>query len=243
MKAPQTKPFQSGFSLVELTIVLIIVALLSTGLIFGMSAQRSVAENSDAQHQLEGIREALLGYVIVNGRLPCPAPANLPNTDASSGVAPAPPCDKTLQHGVLPWKTLGLAETDPWGNRFTYFASSRDNSLTPVESFTNALTAGALASFTINTPGNANIKDNAAAAANIASDLPAVVVSHGKNPASAWQTSGVQLPASANADERENADADTTFVSRIPSETFDDLVIWIIPSILKSRMVAAGRLP
>jgi hypothetical protein len=47
----------------------------------------------------------------------------------------------------------------------------------------------------------------------------------------------------AAGDELENADNNLTFVSRAPSDTFDDQVIWIIPSILKSRMVAAGRLP
>ena len=36
---------------------------------------------------------------------------------------------------------------------------------------------------------------------------------------------------------------DLTFVSHTPSDSFDDLLIWIVPSILKSKMVAAGRLP
>ena len=232
-----------GFTLVEMTIVLIIVALLTGGLLVGVSAQRNATENIDAQRQLENIKEALLGYAMINGRLPCPAQANLPNTDTNAGVALVPPCDKTLQYGVLPWKTLGLTETDPWGNRFTYFASSRDNSLTPIWSFTNALVAGSLATFTLDTPGNANMKENAGAGAYIASDLPAVIVSHGSRGAGAYQTSGVRLPNPTSQDEQENTDDDTTFVSRTPTDNFDDLVIWINPSILKSRMVAAGRLP
>lgn len=84
------KFIQSGFTLVELTMVLIIVALLSTGLLFGVSAQRSVAENADAQRQLENIRETLLGFAIANGRLPCPAVPTLASGDVNAGVAATP---------------------------------------------------------------------------------------------------------------------------------------------------------
>ena len=76
----------------------------------------------------------------------------------------------------------------------------------------------------------------------MAPDLPAVVVSHGSRGAGAWQPNGSQLPGAAG-DEAENADADLTFISRTQDGNFDDLVTWIVPSILKSKMVAAGRLP
>ena len=69
-----------------------------------------------------------------------------------------------------------------------------------------------------------------------------MVVSHGGRSAGAYQTSGAKLPGAAG-DEAENADADLTFVSHTPSDSFDDLLVWISPSILKSKMVAAGRLP
>lgn len=233
MPSTQAPHHQPGFTLIELAIVLVIVALLTSGLLMGISAQRSTAENADAQRQLENIREALLGYAMANGRLPCPALANLPNTDVNAGIAPAPPCDNALRYGVVPWVTLGLPETDPWGRRFTYYASS---------DFTAALAGGTLASFTLATLGNANIKDSAGSSANIASEIPAVVVSHGSNGAGAWQPDGTQLGGAAG-DELENANNTLTFVSHVPSSGFDDLVTWIVPSILKSKMVAAGRLP
>ena len=233
MKALSVKYFQTGFTLVELTIVLIIVALLSTGLMFGVSAQRAVAENADAQRQLENIREALLGFAIANGRLPCPAVATLATGNANAGIAATPPCLNTAQYGVLPWATLGLPESDPWGNRYTYFVGS---------AFTAAVPVGAQTSFTLDTTGTANIKANGASTANIASDVPAVIISHGSRPTGSYQSTGAQLGGAAG-DELENADINLIFVSRAPSDTFDDQVIWIVPSILKSRMVAAGRLP
>jgi prepilin-type N-terminal cleavage/methylation domain-containing protein len=218
----------NGFSLVELAIVLVIVALLTSGLLLGISAQRNAAENTDARRQLEIIGEALNGFALTRGRLPCPAVANLTNTDVNAGLE-----NCALQHGVLPWAALGLPETDPWGNRFTYFASS---------SFTGAVPVGALASFTLDTDGNANIKATSSSTSNLATNLPAVVVSHGSRGAGAWQPSGAQLPGAAG-DELENSDADLTFIAGQPSNSFDDLLTWVVPSILKSKMVAAGRLP
>jgi prepilin-type N-terminal cleavage/methylation domain-containing protein len=229
----------NGFSLVELAIVLVIVALLTSGLLLGISAQRNAAENVDAQRQLENIREALLGFAMANGRLPCPADPALTSADVNKvGLEDPPngPCNRVI--GAVPWATLSLPELDPWGNRFTYFASNQ---------FTAVPTGGALASFSLSTgvapnstAGLANINDGNGN--NIASDLPAVIVSHGSHSAGAWQPSGVQLPGAAG-DELENANITPTFISHTPSNSFDDLVTWVVPSILKSKMVAAGRLP
>ncbi|QLQ24313.1 MAG: type II secretion system protein [Dechloromonas sp.] len=230
MKPPSSKPLhhKTGFTLVELAIVLVIVALLASGLMVGIAAQRNAAENIDAQRQLENIRETLTGFALTHGRLPCPALPNLASSDANAGVENCAQPD-----GVLPWVTLGLPEVDPWGRRFTYYAHAN---------FTAAVPGGALASFTLDTLGNANVKASSGSSGNVASDLPAVVVSHGSRGAGAWQSNGSQLPGAAG-DEAENADADLTFISRTQDGAFDDLVTWIVPSILKSKMVAAGRLP
>lgn len=230
MKLSLSKPPRhgTGFTLVELAIVLVIVALLASGLMVGIAAQRNAAETIDAQRQLENIRETLTGFALTHGRLPCPALPNLTSSDASVGVE-----NCAQPHGVLPWVTLGLPEVDPWGRRFTYYAHG---------SFTGAVPSGALASFTLDTVGNANVKAGSGSSSNVASDLPAVVVSHGSRGAGAWQPNGSQLPG-VSGDEAENADADLTFISRTQDGNFDDLVTWIVPSILKSKMVAAGRLP
>lgn len=245
---------QSGFSLVELTVVLVIVALLSSGLLLGLSAQRDVASNQEAQRQLDNIKEALLAFAITNGRLPCPALPTLANTDASAGQEDRPNINTVcnLTHGVLPWASLGLPETDPWGQRFTYFASDK---------FTKPIVSPALASFTLETglatatppdnAGTANVKATAGSGSNIASDLAAVIVSHGPplpppyttdTNVSVYNTDGTKLPVTPG-DEAENANATLTFVSRTQSSDFNDQIIWIAPNQLKSRLVAVGKLP
>ncbi len=225
---PRPPRLHSGFSLIELTIVLVIIALLSSGLILGLTAQRDVIANQDAQRQLDTAREALLGFAITNGRLPCPAIATLASSDANAGKE-----NCASAHGVLPWATLGLPETDPWGQRLTYYAHGN---------FTATVAAGATASFTLDTLGNASIKESLSAGADLASALPAVIVCHGRRGVGGYQNNGSQI-AGAAGEEAENADADTLFVAHTPTETFDDLLTWINPSILKAKLVAAGKLP
>lgn len=231
---------QRGFSLVELAIVLVIVALLSGGLMLGLSAQRDAAAYREAQHQLDTAKEALLGFAISHGRLPCPAASNSVSGGANAGMEDCLIVTNSNQrHGVLPWATLGLPETDAWDRRLTYFVSVK---------FSTPLVAGSLSSFAMSTgiypdnAGTANVKLIATSTSNIATDLAAVVVSHGGRGLGGYTTSGAML-AGAAGDEAENADADLTFVAHTQSMDFDDLVTWITPALLKSRLVAVGKLP
>ena len=66
---------QSGFTLVELTIVLIIVGLLVGSLIPPLSSRIDQRNYNETRQQLNEIREALIGFAVANGRLPRPATA------------------------------------------------------------------------------------------------------------------------------------------------------------------------
>lgn len=235
---------RNGFTLVELAIVLVIVAFLTGGLLMGITAQRASAENSDAQRQLDNIREALIGFAMANGRLPCPANPTIATTGgAGSEELTCSPLDCSTsdrvcsrEYGAIPWNTLGVPETDPWNSRFTYFVGNEfANPLTQTE-----IANGARARFKLDTVGRANIEDGAGN--RIASKVPAVIVSHGSRNFGAHQSSGNQI-AGAAGDELENANSTLTFVSRTPGNDFDDLVTWIAPGVLMAKMVAAGRLP
>ncbi|MEO8600438.1 MAG: prepilin-type N-terminal cleavage/methylation domain-containing protein, partial [bacterium] len=236
----------NGFTLIEMAMVLMIVGLLLGGMLVPLSAQMDQRNSTDTQKQLAEIKEALIGYALANGQLPCPAnPTDVTGVTATAGIARTPPCTGASSTGVLPWATLGVNETDAWGNRFTYrvtsdFADAIGNSTyggcTPSPIPTQA-------SFGLCSTGNLNVLSAASGGTNIASNVPAVIISHGKNAAGAYTPQGTQIAVGSNADELENSNGNTTFISHSPSPTFDDLVVWISPNILFNRMVSAGKLP
>lgn len=202
--------------------VLLIVALLLGGLMPTLSGQIEQRRVSETRKQLDEIKDSLIGYAIINSKLPCPAKATIPTNSANAGVA-----DCTLPTGVIPWATLGINETDAWGRRFTYTASS---------SFITS-------NFMLTSTGTLTVKNAALGGSNIANNIPAIFVSHGTNGFGAYTPQGTQIPISSDPDEIDNSNGGTTFVSHDFAPTFDDLVVWISPNILFNRMVAAGRLP
>ena len=238
--APLIKLAPNGFTLVEMAIVLFIVALLLGGLLPTISGQVEQQRINETRKQLDDIKQALIGFAIINGRLPCPANGILPSGDeVTSGGS----C--SLTKGVLPWATLAVNETDAWGRRFTYrvshggtsnFADSVDGT----DPTACAVTAGV--SFQICSSANLNIEATSGGT-NVATAVPAVVVSHGKNGLGAYPANGGTQIGTATGDEEENSDDNNTFVSKNFSQTFDDVVVWISPPVLINRMVTAGRLP
>lgn len=222
-----------GFTLVELAIVLIILALLSGGLMMTLSSQLDQRYYSDTQQRLQDIRDALLGYaashLALDGKpyLPCPDTDGDGFENRTGNVCTSP-------EGFLPWNNLGVGNQDAWNNRFRYH-------VTPSFARNDI-------GFTLSTTGTLRVCEQAACTSKLATQLPAVVVSHGKNGFGATTSGNLANPAPASADELENADVnDSDFVSHTfsppgPNE-FDDLIIWISPNILYSRLISAGRLP
>jgi len=105
----------SGFSLIELAIGLVIVATLLSALLVPLATQMDQRRVGETQKQLETAREALIGFAIANGRLPCPA------TDISNGIETFAPAGTRVTgeclylNGFLPGVTLGLSPLDADG--------------------------------------------------------------------------------------------------------------------------------
>jgi prepilin-type N-terminal cleavage/methylation domain-containing protein len=213
--------FQKGFSLVEMAIVLAIIGALLAGILPAISGQIEQAKRNETRKQLAEIQQAIIGYAIINGHLPYPAKPTIATNTSNAGTS-----DSTLTYGVVPWATLGTSETDAWGRRFTYAAA-------------NLFTSN----FLLSTTGNLKIKSAATGGVDIATNIPAVIVSHGPNGYGAYTQQGTPVSTSADADEADNSNTGVNFVSHDLSSTFDDLVVWISPNILFNRMVEAGKLP
>jgi prepilin-type N-terminal cleavage/methylation domain-containing protein len=252
-RALQTAPGgrrTKGFSLVELAIGLVIVAMIVSGLLMFTMTHNAVQRTQDTERLLAQARQALLGFAAVNGRLPCPAQPGLASGAAGAGQERPPTAAGCTggQAGVLPWATLGLPELDAWGRRYTYRASalySRTVAPRPPTAFGCAVppaVAPAQAAFALCTPGDNQVRVSAAGAPLVAG-APAVIVSHGPNGAGAALATGATMAPSAEADEQENHDGDAVMVDRGPTAVFDDLAVWVPTSLLMQTMLQAGRLP
>jgi prepilin-type N-terminal cleavage/methylation domain-containing protein len=109
-----------GFTLVEIAVVIVIAALILTlfaGLGTSLLAQQ---RRQTTANRLAAIDAALVQYVTLQKRLPCPADGSL-QSGAENGVPGA--CAANQVNGVVPWFTIGLAPADivdGWDRRITY---------------------------------------------------------------------------------------------------------------------------
>ena len=258
----------AGFTLVELAIVIAIVGFLLGAFLAPLRAQLDAARVRETERMLDEIREALIGYAIIHGALPCPDVVS----DGIDGAAPAA-CTATALAGILPFQALGVANADAWGRRFRYritqeFSNRSLIGQPPGPGRLDLTDTGDITVLTRGddpgTGGTTEIKHQSAATA-LTRTAPAVVLSTGPNGLGGiGAATGAPLapPAGGAADEIENADADATFVSRIhsrgaaacddsdemsvpspPSCEFDDIVAWISTPVLMARLVDARVLP
>ncbi len=247
--------------------MLVIVALLFASAFVPLSTQLEVRNITDTRKQLEDIKEALIGFALNQGRLPCPADPTIATGSANAGIERAA-CSVVAGTvtGVVPWATLGLRETDAWGRRFTYRVSAAFAVSTPPNYGCSAAPnpAPTMSSFALCAQGDmtVNTKNASDKTANaIANNVVAVIISHGRNGYGASQPTAVYVtdPPATNVDEMTNKTVGTTaFVSRdrasdtngcsdvaagAPFCEFDDIVAWIPPTTLIARMAGAGKLP
>jgi len=121
---------QTGFTLVEMAIVLVIAGLLMGGAIKLMQPLLTNTEQSTTETKEKNIAQTLALFAQNYGRLPCPA-TSTPGIEtfgyphnSGAGGANFDTADCGGQFiGILPFKVLGISEEqakDSYGNFFTY---------------------------------------------------------------------------------------------------------------------------
>jgi len=246
MRAPFPTPRAArGFTLLELLLVIVIVGVLLGALLGPLATRIEVQQVRDQQRTMEDVRDVLLGYAQAAGRLPCA------DTDGDGLENDTPSCQSV---GELPYATLGVTPTDRWGRRYRYAVAP-------------AATVAALtgqpapnAGLDLSDAGNVTLSERLEdkSLSTITTTGAAVVVSLGSNGFGGTDLNGNVLAAPTGADELENVDGDTTFVTRIrtpggpgcddtsgaaPLCEFDDMVTLVPMTLLLGRLVQAGRLP
>lgn len=230
----RTRFNQTGFTLVEMAVVLLILSLLAGSLTVGLSSHLARRAEAATDEALSEAHDALLGYVVRKGFFPCPA------RSATDGAEDrdAGNCKKTV--GLLPWASLGIHGVDGWAHRLRYAVT--DTYTRPISSMDD----GKIEIVTRNLDG-AELK-----LTTEGGKTPVVILSHGPNGLGATDQDGNPLMAPlTGSDEAKNAGGDgKLFYSRTLSENpgasggaFDDRVTWLSPNLVAHRLITAGRLP
>lgn len=259
-----------GFSLIEIAVVLLIISVLVSIVAIPLATQIDQQRVTDTNKQLEVIKEAVIGFALANGRLPCPATDGAKFGASNSNGMESPPgggiCK--VKVGYLPAATLGISPVDSsgfaidaWGttqNRILYGVAdisitgipasscpqSVNHPLTSSPATGNdmkAATMDCLSTTKLISVCSAAPSGTACGGTTLTSSAPFVLISLGKNAPTGGQP---------GTDEIYNLDGDLFFVSHtptpagsIPSGEFDDIVVWPSLNTLFARMVQAGKLP
>lgn len=227
-----------GFTLVELAIVLFIITLLMGGVLTPLTQQINLRHERETRRVLLEARTALVGYALGHRDreqrpyLPCPDRRD-GLVGANDGIEDRLDDGRCATvAGNLPWISLGMAETDAWGNRLTYAVAAQ---------FAHAGQGIGLTSIP---SADLRICPDTACRQPIA--VAALLLSHGGNGLGARNSLGRDNQPPAGTDERENLDGDHSFVSRPasaadrPGGEFDDLAAWLAPDYLIGLLWASG---
>ena len=268
----KTQKRLGGFTLLELSVVVLVVTLLVGGLLIPLSTQVEQRNVSDTNLRLAQARDALIGFAIAHGRFPCPAYVSTPPLSTDVGVEDPPTGTGVCNHpidGYLPGVTLGLTNldsqgfmVDAWGlqqnrirysitaatvntvvNAFTVPNGMRNAGITALGNTANTyLDVCASSAGTTATACSGILPPIADPNALSRGDAVFVIYSLGKNAAT---TGGVSADEALN--QKSTTNTTPVFVSRTASSQaaseFDDLVSWGSRYSLISQLSAAGQLP
>lgn len=238
----------SAYTLLELSVVLMIIAIATAGGGVMFTASLKKHQVQQTQGKLEAVQKALLDFRCTYGRLPCPGDltvdgvgfGNYGKDAATPGACTggSPTANFTsgeIVAGIVPTKALKLRDEyalDGWGNRIMYAVDRR---LTAQGAFNTLLPTDTTTRITVINNGGATITSQAAF----------VVWSSGENGHGAYPRTGGSTRIAVGTSitsERENCDCnelgvttgfDSTFVDQLPTYSLtslttrhDDMVVY-----------------
>ena len=212
-----------GFTLIEMAIVLLVIGLLLGGLLTPLASKVESGRYKETNRELEKAVDALMGYAVVNQRLPC---ADLDEPDeVGHGFADAAGCGT---EGYLPWADLGVGKRDAWGHPLRYRVDPAFSATIPDPPDTTD-------------PGYSVVDRAGAPLTPGYPDGPLVII---------FSCGNDGLPNGANEDTSVDAATcknlgtqDTIYVQDVRDANFDDLLIWLSKNRLLNRMVKADKWP
>lgn len=260
----------TGFTILELALVLAILGMLAVGILVPFVAQVAQRNVASTEKILDEIKETLVGYATATGRLPCPATAASNGAEAFAVGGTAANGNCSTFYGFLPAVTLGYSRVDnqgyvidAWGttqNRIRYAVTNatvgpaaNTNAFTRTIGMRTATLASMAATTLLYVCASATSSlvpathcgpgaVGTGGSTTLTANAPVVIWSVGANAA----TGGTSIDEAQNPNPN-GGSADRIFVSRTRTDTvgteFDDIVTWMSVGTLVSRMVLGGQLP
>ena len=188
-------------------------------LLIPISAKKDQQYLKSTQKTLEEIKDALLGFAVRNGRLPC--------ADQNDDGEEDPPCGL---EGDLPWKDLGVGRYDVWGKPFRYRTEAAFNLMTGIDP--TDIDSG------LRVRNRRDDIDWTTAAGD--SRVVAIIFSYGKNQKA---DNGNKLTAANDATYVHDG---SVYMPNLPIDdpnNFDDILTWLSRNTLMNRLTTAKRWP
>lgn len=235
-----------GFTLVELSVVLVVIALISgMGLAATMGMLES-AKRAATESKLNEIEKALMAFRNRYNRLPCPGGITLTETSSvygleaatpgtctggspaaidisGNGGTPPPNGNPPVVQGGIPARTLGLPDEfmfDGWGRRFLY---AIDANATVTNAFSIIPVSAERCGVTVKDAAGGYRSGSASGGGSVYT-----LVSHGSNGHGAYVNGSTRISSgSTNTDELDNCNCTATgangttnasFVQKEPTE-------------------------
>jgi prepilin-type N-terminal cleavage/methylation domain-containing protein len=207
-----------GFSLLEIAIVLVVIGFLVGGAVPLMSVLSEKKRRSETLDYLNEAKASLVNFAKINGRLPWA-------DTTGDGVS-----DANQAFGTLPFQTLGIRPADSQGRPLRYALNNNalNNNLgTDLATSCNALRGGLI--------GAPQMVDSSAAF-----HVAAVLISGG--PMDADSDGSVYDSINAGAFRGNNNTGNPNYIRNPPTNTFDDLVVYIDQYTLYGEMCGNPQL-
>jgi type II secretory pathway pseudopilin PulG len=251
-------PKHLGFSLVEISVITLIISLLLISVV-GLS---SIKEQDDTLkgniQNIEAIEKAIQAFYRLNGYIPCPARTSEILTSSNFGIATdcsvaagsVAPAGSVIdigagvdqiRIGVVPTRTLSISDKymfDAWNNRIKYVVVK--NLAQTSALFSGYTTATTRVISIIDTSGTTINEDNP-------QQVAYVLISHGKDGAGASNYSGsLTIPITCSAlpnKDTENCNNTNNIFRDQPSDAtsganyFDDVIKWRTISNIKNGQI------
>ena len=234
---PATSNMQSGFTMLEMAIVLAVVALIASMSVYVGSRQIERQEIIKTYDELKVIRKSLRQHATFHNRLPCPMRLDLIQTDTTYGLehptcAPADvvpsgmirieypaSSGSFIRIGAVPFRALALSNdfaADEWNNRYIYAVN---------EEFIDDIDVAEI--------GTISIIDDAAN--QITADAAFVLYSHGASGEGGTDDERVAVDDACDATDRdgENCNNDGVYVDApynngsVVGNFSDDIILWL----------------